>query len=153
MRSKYVLDFLERAILALKIRGIGPREIVRPNSLVDVGSCDLYFETFASDFSTRAETEKSVKTRCVGAIVVSGRRGEGIERVDAIAQALADLLSSYNKNRLCGWTTRERIFANSLNQLASRVYVVGVERSNGLVADGRYKTKISVQLEIFEERL
>ena len=116
MRSKYVLDFLERAILALKIRGIGPREIVRPNTLVDVGASALYFETFASDFSTRADTEKSVKTRCVGAIVVTGRRGEGIERVDAIAQALVDLFSSYNKNRFCGWTARERVFRDSLNR-------------------------------------
>ncbi len=151
MLSKHVLDFLERAVLSLKIRGIGSREIVRPNALVDVGSSALYFETFASDFSTSSDTEKSVKTSCVGAIVVSSARGEGIDRVDAVAQALVDLFSSYNENRFSGWTSRDGIYLDFGRQKASRVYVVGVERSNGLVVDGRYKTKISVRLEIFEE--
>jgi hypothetical protein len=151
MRSTYVLDFLERAVLALKIRGVGSNAVVRPNTLVDVGALPLYFETFASDFSTSSDSENSVVTRCVGAIVVSGPRGEGIDRVDAAAQALLDLFSSYNEKRLRGLTSRDRIYSNPRARKVARVYVVGAERSNGLVADGRYKTKISVRLEIYEE--
>ncbi|MBQ9873655.1 MAG: hypothetical protein IJM30_04240 [Thermoguttaceae bacterium] len=148
---RHILDFLRRAILALKIGGIDESAIVEPNVLADLGEKSLYFEISASDFEARPETERSVAGSRRGSIVVSGALGRGIDRVDAIAQALVDLFSSYNASRFYGWTTRERVYPFVGARRTERVYVVGVERSNGTVADGRYKTRISVLLDVYEE--
>ena len=153
MRAKYVLDFLKTAIAALKLQGVDDARIALPNAPIDAGSLSLYFELFVSDCATRADTERSVVTTCRAAIAVSGAYGDGLERVDAIAQALVDLFASYNADSLRGWSARETIFASPRRGKLARVYVAGVERSNGTVVDGRYKVKIIVHLEIYEEEI
>ncbi|MBR6388018.1 MAG: hypothetical protein IKS14_07165, partial [Thermoguttaceae bacterium] len=71
--------------------------------------------------------------------------------VDAVAQALADLFAPYGAFGARGWTFQEPLFGTDARRV-SRVYAAGVERSNGTVVDGRYKVKITVALEIFEEK-
>ena len=151
MRSKFLLDILEDAARALGLVGIGEDAYVRPNELAEPTSDPVRFETFVSDFSTRPDAEESAVTVCSGGIIVSGPRGEGIERVDAVAQALADLFAPYGAFGARGWTFQEPLFGTSARRV-SRVYAAGVERSNGTVVDGRYKVKITVRLEIYEEK-
>lgn len=151
MRSKHVLDFLESAVLALKLDGITSASIVRPNTLVDIGSQRLYFELFVSDFSVEPETERSTIARCGATIVAAGAFGEGIEQIDAIAQALVDLFTTRQRRGTFGWSVRKRIYGDPTAESISRVYVNSVERTNGTVVDGRYKVKIVVKLEIYEE--
>ncbi len=146
MRTKIALDLLRAAIRALKLND---PVVVSPNTLADLADNALYFEIYASEFATRPETERSAVTRCDGTIVIADAVGFGYERVDAIAQALLDLFASYGELAKLGCCFLEPI-AGADRSKRARLYVVGVERSNGVVTEGRYKVKIVAHLEIYE---
>lgn len=153
MRSEYILSFLRSAILSLPTPAIDCESIVLPNQIADLGSRRLHFELFASDFKTRQETERSAITSCVGSIAVAVPLGTGGNRADALAQALVDLFASYGEGSKRGAFRVERIVGAPNGRKASRLYVVGVERSNGAVVDGKYKIIVAIQLEIYEEAI
>lgn len=147
MRTRNVLLLLQAGVRKL---GLEAPAVNEPNKLADFADNALYFETYASDFVSEQETERSIVTRCLGTIVVSDALGSGQDRVDAIAQALLDLFSVYGAGGFDGGTAVEPI-AGSAGYKRSAIYISGARRSNGVVAEGRYKVKVIVELEIYEE--
>ncbi|MBR2003878.1 MAG: hypothetical protein IJ991_06825, partial [Thermoguttaceae bacterium] len=77
MQTLKILDLLETAVLSLRLDGVGKEAISRPNVDFDVGDKSLVFEISVGESEAFPETETSVRSRRVAAIVVSGRLGEG----------------------------------------------------------------------------
>lgn len=158
MQTLKILDLLETAVLSLRLDGVGKESISRPNVDFEIGDKSLVFEISVGESEAFPETETSVRSRRVAAIVVSGRLGEGTTRIDRVAQGLVDLFALYNPKRWKGFASTERVFQSfDLNGggetlKRSAALVAGVRKTAPGIYDGRVKSTVFIDLDVWEER-
>ncbi len=151
MKQQPLLDLLTDAALALRLPGVTRETIARPNELPETSDSEFRFEVYVEDFNAVPDSELSSASVGCGVIVASAPLGSGSDRLDAVANALVDIVRLWRVQPFRNMVVTESLFREKKVKRESRVYVAGVDRSNGLVVDGRYKVNIVVQFEIYEE--
>ena len=143
MRRELILDYLRAAIRALCKDGVVPASVVAPNEVADVADAPFFAEVYVEERDARRETERGRVSRVVGIVVLNARLGEGAARLDAAAERVARFFEP-GAPGVRGFTARD-------GTRRALVYPSGVRRATPEVVDGRYKTSVAVEFEIFEE--
>ena len=141
MRRERILEYLRAGLRTLQ-KG-GALVVVAPNEVADVGNAEFFLETYVAERDACLETERGVKSRVDGVVVLNARLGEGAARLDAAAERVARFFEPGAPGAR-GFTARD-------GTRRALVYPTGVRRATPEVVDGRYKTSVAVEFEIFEE--
>lgn len=140
MKTRSLLNYLAGAVETLEEPTT--KTIVLPNELAPEDSidADVFFEIFSGGTTPEIETENSDVGAIVGSIVLNGRTNVGVAYLDGIAENLLALFRANNPNRRKGFVDGN-----------AKAYVVGVERSEGGIDNGRYKITIFITFDIYED--
>lgn len=159
MRRAGILKYLRRGIEASGLPALGVQEIVGANELTSLADVDVLCAYWLTEGETRRETERSDVTRIVGVVTLAVRPGEGVERLDAYADRLARFFApeapgsagvTLCETRAGGVDLRAAVPPDP-EARADRffVYVAGVRRGDAEVADGRCKTTVYVDFDVY----
>ena len=141
MRRERILEYLRAGLQTLQKDGA--LVIVAPNVVADVGDAAYFIETYVSERDACLETERGIKTRVDGVVVLNSRLGDGAARLDAAADCVARFFEPGSPGAR-GFTALD-------GTRRALVYPAGVRRGTPEVVDGRCKTSVAVEFEIFEE--
>ncbi|MBR0224660.1 MAG: hypothetical protein IJL92_01250 [Thermoguttaceae bacterium] len=144
MQRERILEYLRAALTTLFRDVVVSAPIVGPNELAEVADSPLFFEVYASEREVLRETERDVVVCATGAIVANARLGEGSSRLDAVADRIARFFAQ-GRPGARGFSETDYTGRRAL------VYPTSVRRATPEVVDGRYKTTIQIDFEIFEE--
>lgn len=143
MRRELILDYFRAALHALRKEGIVLEAVVAPNEIADVADTSFFAEVYIEERDARRETERDRVSRVVGVVVLNARLGAGAARLDAAANRVARF---FGPDAPGG-----RGFVAHEGKRRALVYLTGARRGTPEVVDGRYKTSVAVEFEIFEE--
>lgn len=148
MRQLAILNFLASAVKELSSEQTFP--IYLPNEPIpeDANDAKLFFELFCGDQAQEIETEHSTISGVVGSIVINGKQNAGIALVDKVADDLVLAFSPTNRFQKRGFSV-----LNSETGVVERLYAISVERSEGGIDEGRFKTTVFITFEIFEDKI
>lgn len=148
MTHRYILQYLAELCQSLKdTRLPDEKKIYFPNELIPADAVNetVFFEVFTGSDKPEFETEKTNVSTVVGSIVINGKTNVGISFLDAIAEALLDPFLPRNPKRKTGF-----VIFDGDGYPSQRIYVTGIDRSEGAVDKGRYKITIFITFEIYE---
>ncbi|MGI6401895.1 MAG: hypothetical protein ACOX0A_07285 [Thermoguttaceae bacterium] len=155
MRRERILEYLYAALVA---SGAADRDapVVGPNEIGDFADVELFFQIGATERGVERETERTVVLRCDGAIVVNARLGDGVEELDAVVERIERFFAP-NAPGAKGFSTSRaknvaRPDARAAKGEARKLgYVTRVRRGSPEIVDGRCKTTVHIEFEIYEE--
>ena len=149
MTHRFLLQYLAEACQALNDTRLPPiKKVYFPNEIIpeDAYEQNVFFEVFTGDEAPVWDTEKTSVSTVVGSIVINGKQSVGASLLDAIAEALIKPFLPRTPFRKIGFTTPSCDGEN-----LDDVYVIGAERSEGGIDNGRYKITIFLTFEIYED--